>query len=390
MTVGTSNVTNISRKKKLEEWKHKKMNERKNGVTGGFLRRRSRSVGVKTTKTPYAALRRKLMTKSAVKAPPQSKTKEGKCGVTGSFVRRRSRSVGLKTTKTTMPHGSEKLKRTLESMRSPFRSVSKRVARKNFDTMTKRSIKHRTISTPMQKKIHKRNKNRRYNANQVMMWTSDFEVAVLDIDCKINAKDFHNARKILTELEKNTNMTKIDMKQKPEFWRVSSLLTSFEGDNDRFDSLMCDAEKCLSSDAFQNMKIHFETCRSRLPKKVISDSPASPAPSSPPTAAVQEENDDAIGCTPTKVSFMKCATPSSSLKRPVALGLGGSARRIFTPSISRGLDSTVMTNEDLGSARRVLTGKKPPRSSRKSKQTVVKSDEGLGMYSLRRDISIFM
>ena len=369
-------MTNVSRKKKLEEWKQKKMNERKGN---SFLRRRSRSVGVKTTKTPYAALRKKLSARSAVKAPAQKKT------VNRGFVRRRSRSVGVKTTKTAMPPGSEKLKKTLQSMRSPFRSSSKRVARKKvggFDTI--RTIKHRTISTPMQKKIHKRNKNRRYNANQVMMWTSDFEVSVLDIDCKINAKDFHNARKLMSELEKNPNMTKIEMKRKPEFWRVNTLLTSFEGDTDGFESVMCEAEKCLSSDVFRSMKSHFEACRSRLPEKVDCASPTCATPQSPVSTTNDDEMDTSARFTPMKGSFMKCATPSSALKRPVALGLGGSARRICTPSFSRGLNSALMTkNENLGSARRVLTGKKPPRSSRKNKATSETSDENLGTYCVR-------
>jgi len=355
-------VTNVSsRKAKLEEWKKKK----KQDQNGGFLRRRSRSVETRKN-TPYDALRKKLMTRSAVKAPPQ-------------------RVIQKKEKKRhPVPPGSQRLKTTLQSMRSPFRSSSKRIARKNIhdSATTKRVIKHRTISTPMQKKMHKRNKNRRYNANQIMMWTSDFEVAVLDIDCKMNAKDFHNARKILNELEKNPNMTKIDMKQKTEFWRLKTSLLSFEGDSIQFESAICEAEKSLSPDKFENMKRHFKTCRSRLPKS----SSLSPPPMSPPTNDDAEEDNETkstIRFTPMKGSFMKCATPSSALKRPVALGFGGSARRIRTPSISRVLlDNTkTTTSEELGTARRVLTGKKPPRSSRKNKKNsnkVIIEKEELG------------
>jgi hypothetical protein len=41
---------------------------------------------------------------------------------------------------------------------------------------------------------------------------------------------------------------------------------------------------------------------------------------------------------------------------------------------------TMTKNENLGSARRVLTGKKPPRSSRKNKPTSETSDENLGTW----------
>eukprot|EP00939_MAST-03C_sp_MAST-3C-sp1_P001214 g1214.t1 len=417
-----------------------------------------KSTSAAKVSTPYDTFRKKLSKfKSKDEAREEGKKKKKplkrKIGVVNddieNFEKKRankkrpalsgpSRRVSkkTKTKNVSAVPGGRGLKTRLKSMRSPFRSTSRvatRVLKSNRKKDTVATIgptkselkakkKHRTISTPMQKRMQKRKQDRTHTQNQLMMWNSDFEFAVIDIDCKLAARDVVAARAIFDELKANPHMESVNMKRKPQFWRVAtSLLSAEAASRSMFETTLDQARKTLGNAAFEKLRSHFDACSGKIsaPNMVTPSKPDKSAtvaidrPGSCPRVraatiaaafdAVADDDDDAGMHVPQEVPPTSAiarrvpVTPKSALRLPKSTGAWGSARRVRTPCVvSRraiceaggdDLEEEMIvalsppSNEALGSAQRIPTGRKPPRSQRKRRELEPLTEDAIEMGS---------